>query len=105
MSSFHSVHHPDSESYGGISDVTPGTSVDPGGTTQAGDILIEVSSDHCRVKFNGRLMCLGGQKNRKQGHQKSHSAMEQEPVGTCLAKKTRKGKIIGAITGTKMSPR
>jgi hypothetical protein len=44
MSSFRSVHHPNSESYGGVSDAMTGTSVDSGGTTQSGDTLMEVSS-------------------------------------------------------------
>jgi hypothetical protein len=83
----------------------PGTSVDSGETTQSGDTLIEVSSNHCWIRFDGHLICLGGKNVAIGGTQKSRSAMEQEPVGTYLVKKTRKGKLIGAMIGTKMSPR
>jgi hypothetical protein len=31
--------------------------------------------------------------------------MTQEPVGTYLAKKTKKGATVGAVLGAKMSPR
>jgi hypothetical protein len=99
------MHHPKYESYGGISDAIAGTIVDSGGTTPSGDILVEVSSDHCRVRFNGQLMCIAVHKCCKQGHQKLRSAMEQEPVGTYFAKKTCKGKLIGVMAGTKMSTR
>jgi hypothetical protein len=93
ISSFHSNH-----------DAASGTIVGSGGTTQFGDTLVEVSADRCHIRFNGHLMCLGGPKCRKQGYQKYDSSMEQEPVVTNLAKKTRMGKLVDAVAGKKISP-
>jgi hypothetical protein len=60
---------------------------------------------HCRVGFKGNRVCLSGLKCKRQGNANARSAMVQEPVRTYLANKTKKGATVGAILGTKMSPR
>jgi hypothetical protein len=91
-------------SFQGVSDATSGTSVGPSGTTASGDTIVEVTTVYCRIGFKGNLVCLSGLKCKRQGHAKARSFVTQERVRTYLANNTRKGKLVGAILGTKMSP-